>query len=1403
MCLPPMPPGGSVPMSTRMSESDASRTSSIRRPSRFLSAVLTGLLAVSGLALGGVVAAPAAQAAPGECSIASNGSFESPNIQDPANPVPGDAYIDGYNMFRTGQGTISGWATVAGTIDHLRYYNNASDGDQSIDLWGTAPATLQQTFTGLVPGTEYTFSIDYSGLQASASRGSVLLDQGGGFTSLASLSPTVDAVANGTAGVPETRAYTVTWATYAHTFVATGTSATIRLQNVPAPAASNTGLFIDNFTFTGGGPCQDFGDAPDSYGTTSASDGARHVVSDHDPNAGTAPVMLGGAVDVEADAQPDAAADGDNDDGLAAPFLIAQGATSSVTVSVTNTSGQEVTLAGWVDLDGDGQFQSSERVTVAVPAGSGTAEYTLDFPAGTVTVDTYARFRVFGAVVSDPLPTGNVVGGEVEDYRVTVVDPGLSVVKHAEAADMNDNGITDAGDTIRYTFTVSNSGDVPVSDIEVSDPMIGDVTCPESALAPGATQTCVADAVYTITAADVTAGGVENSATATGLVTGMGTITSAPSTTYTPTTPAAPGLSIVKSASPSDAAAFTAGQVVTYTFVVTNTGNVPVSGVSIDDSEFSGTGDLSPLDCPPGADTVPVGGQMICTSTYTLTQEDIDAGSVTNSATATGTPPGSSTVTSPPSDVTIPADPAPAIRLVKSATPAAASDAGDTITYSFAVTNTGNVTLSAASITESSFSGTGTLPAAACPAEAFAPGQTLTCTATYRLTQADVDAGTVTNTATATATASNGTDPVSSPSSAAVAIAPDAALSVVKSASIAGTGVAGDEVTYSFLVTNTGNVTMDGITVEEGAFSGTGTLGAITCPDTTLGPTEETTCTASYTLTQADVDSGEVTNSATATGTPPGSTTTVPSEPSTTTFDTDRTTALTVVKSATPTTIDAAGDTVDYSFLVTNTGSVTLVDASVEEAAFSGAGGWPSVTCPTGAFAPTDSVTCTATYTATQADIDAGSITNTATATARPPAGVTVPVSDPSSAVVSATQAPGLTVAKTADTSSITAAGQEVTYSFLVVNSGNVTMSDIAIDETSFSGTGTVPPAVCPEPSLAPGDQMTCALAYTVTQADVDAGALTNTATATGTPPGSTVPVPSEPSTSTVTVDQQPALTVVKSASPAAPADFRAGETITYSFVVTNTGNVTMSGIAITEGTFTGSGTLPAPTCPAEAASLSPGEQVVCTTSYTVTQDDIDAGSITNTAAAAGTPPGSTTQVPSEPSTVTVPEAQNPGATVVKTADTQKITHAGQVIRYSFTVTNTGNTTLTDPTIDESGFTGAGAVPTPVCPSDPAALAPGQTIMCTATYTVVAADLTGRALVNTATVTVTPPGGDPVTSEPSTARITDVAAPAPASTEPLAVTGSAIGWGVGGLGFALLAAGTALVLVRSRRLRNV
>ncbi|MCF7221629.1 hypothetical protein [Marilutibacter chinensis] len=198
---------------------------------------------------------------PSVCNIADNGSFESPDIQnDPEGPGDNTAFVNGFAVWRTTTNPISGWQTVAGTIDILRHYNNASAELQSIDLWGTAAATLRQTFTGLVPGGQYTFSVDYSGLSATNSIAVVQLGNGVGATpvTLATLQPAADGIFNGNTGVPDTPQWSVTWGTYTHTFIAVGTEATIQFVNNAAPATQNTGLFVDNFIFAGD-PCADLG----------------------------------------------------------------------------------------------------------------------------------------------------------------------------------------------------------------------------------------------------------------------------------------------------------------------------------------------------------------------------------------------------------------------------------------------------------------------------------------------------------------------------------------------------------------------------------------------------------------------------------------------------------------------------------------------------------------------------------------------------------------------------------------------------------------------------------------------------------------------------------------------------------------------------------------------------------------------------------------------------------------------------------------------------------------------------------------------------------------------------------------------------------------------------------------
>jgi uncharacterized repeat protein (TIGR01451 family) len=133
----------------------------------------------------------------------------------------------------------------------------------------------------------------------------------------------------------------------------------------------------------------------------------------------------------------------------------------------------------------------------------------------------------------------------------------------------------------------------------------------------------------------------------------------------------------------------------------------------------------------------------------------------------------------------------------------------------------------------------------------------------------------------------------------------------------------------------------------------------------------------------------------------------------------------------------------------------------------------------------------------TQADIDAGSITNTATATATPPPGVSPPVSPPSSATVDAPAAPALTLVKSATPTVVTGAGQVVTYSFAITNTGNVTLTDVTVAD-SMSGLSAVK---CPGTTLAPTASMTCTATYTTTQKDIGRGSIMNVATAAAVDP--------------------------------------------------------------------------------------------------------------------------------------------------------------------------------------------------------------------------------------------------------------------------------------------------------------
>jgi PKD repeat protein len=86
---------------------------------------------------------------------------------------------------------------------------------------------------------------------------------------------------------------------------------------------------------------------------------------------------------------------------------------------------------------------------------------------------------------------------------------------------------------------------------------------------------------------------------------------------------------------------------------------------------------------------------------------------------------------------------------------------------------------------------------------------------------------------------------------------PVKSISLAKSASPQTYGKVGDVISYSYMITNTGNVAL-------GAGGVVDDHTTVTCPGGTIAPLASVTCHASYTITAADITAGSVTNLATA-----------------------------------------------------------------------------------------------------------------------------------------------------------------------------------------------------------------------------------------------------------------------------------------------------------------------------------------------------------------------------------------------------------------------------------------------------------------------------------------------------------------------------------------------------------
>ena len=789
------------------------------------------------------------------------------------------------------------------------------------------------------------------------------------------------------------------------------------------------------------------------------------------------------------------------------------------------------------------------------------------------------------------------------------------------------------GDPVVYTVTVTNPSTANATGVQVLDPLLPDCggTLPVLPGLASHTFTCDANAPDQ----DST-----NTATATGK-SDLGDDLSG--SAIAALRIVHPGVSIVKT---TDKPAYRPGERVTYTIVVTNTGDQPLSDTSVADPTTPG--------CAKTIGDLPVGA----TTTYTCTDTapvpgDANAATVTaRDSVPVGGAPGK-TVTDRASV------PVPVIHSGISITKVAAPTtirAGETVTYTIAVTNTGDAALSPVTVADPDTAACATTIPGGLAAHAV---YTYTCTAS--------PASTMTNTATVTGTDLAG-GPVTDTADATVTVI-HPGLALTKTAD-RGPHRPSDTVTFTLTLHNTGDTTLTDVAVADPSTAGC----ARTFPTLTAGGTQTWQCTTT-------AGSDNFTNTATATGNDPTGravtdTATAPVDVIHPSIDITKTAAPTAVR---------VGDRVTYTITVHNTGDTTLSDVAVTDPST------PACASTLGTLAAAATRTYTCTVTAGSADI-----INAATATGTPPTGT--PVSDTDTATVTVTH-PAVTLSKTASPT-VVRPGQTVTYSILVRNSGDVPLSDVAVTDPS------TPACARTFASIAVSDFRTYSCTVVAGAADRD-----NTAAVTGTPPlGAAVGGSDSAHVQVI----HPALQVAKTADV---TQARPGDPITYTIVATNTGNTALTDVQVVDPLLPGC-TATVPTLAAGASS----PPLHCTTTAPST-------TVTNTATATGTPPDGAAVEGAATATVTV---IHPAVTITKVADHAQV-RPGDLAGFQIQVTNTGDVAL-DPidVADPSAPDCARAIPGP--------LAPAETQSYHCSVTAGDADFT-----NTATATGTDPTGHPAT----------------------------------------------------------
>ncbi len=657
------------------------------------------------------------------------------------------------------------------------------------------------------------------------------------------------------------------------------------------------------------------------------------------------------------------------------------------------------------------------------------------------------------------------------------------------------------------------------------------------------------------------------------------------------------------------------GDVISYTITLDNIGLLGLTGITLADSIIPAANlTLSAGDS--NSDSVLDADEVwVYNGSYAVTQSDIDSfgggdGDIDNTVTVS-----SNELDPITDDAEVPITQAPAFTVVKTVDKPSISAPG-TLTYSIAVKNTGNQTLTGISLNDAlpdASVGSPTGPNADTGISgALDVGETWTYIVSYNATQIDIDSGApLVNTVSVTTT-ETGADIQSDNAQTTIAKAP--AMVVKKDVDILDIN-APATLGYIIVVENTGNVTLNNVTpvdtlpdgsngVLAGPLNDSGIAGA-------LDVGESWTYNVSYNAPQGDIDAAlDLVNTIIVTSDETGT-------------DPVTDTASTTIKTAPSMTVSKAVDiasinspsTLNYSIFIENTGNVSLSNVA------------PVDTLPDGTTATlvgplTDTGLAgqldvgeiweyTTSYAVSQSEIDLGlARTNTVDVTSTETGGDVF--SDTAQTTIA--RSPAFTLAKSVDAASITEPGV-LNYQIVINNTGNTSLTDIQLSDTLPNATSAIltgPVAdIGASGVMDVGESWTYIGQYTATQADIDSGtALTNSVTV------STAEAGSQDDTAVTSVSQAPGIDIAKANTE---TEFTAlGDTVNYTLTVTNTGNVVLSNIVVSDPIADASSltcALPMPFV------LQPGAQTTCTATRSAAVIDISATQIVNQASVSSDDP--------------------------------------------------------------------------------------------------------------------------------------------------------------------------------------